>query len=133
MSNIFRVTVFHSGGGGSILNRLRPHYHLAATSGINTSNNRLSPGAVISPTKHQRNNILSILAGGPRSVIGGGLVDSVPSGGGNDQLLATMCGPSDDVMVAAGDEDDVDAARANAVYGLYDAAAAVAAAASGTG
>ncbi|XP_021915828.1 uncharacterized protein LOC110827939 isoform X2 [Zootermopsis nevadensis] len=122
------TSVFHSGGGGSILNRLRPHYHLAAPSGISTSNNRLSPGAVISPTKHQRNNILSILAGGPRSVIGGGLttVDSVPSGGGNEQLLATMCGASDDVMVAAGEEDDM----ASAVYGLYDAAAAVA---SGTG
>lgn len=132
LRNIFRVTVFHSGGGGSILNRLRPHYHLAAPPGISTSNSRLSPGALISPTKHQRNNILSILAGGPRSVIGGGLttVDSVQSGGGNEQLLATMCGASDDVMVAAGDEDEVDAAR---VYGLYDAAAAVAAAASGTG
>lgn len=61
-------------------------------------------------------------------MIGGGLttVDSVPSGGGNEQLLATMCGASDDVMVAAGEEDDM----ASAVYGLYDAAAAVA---SGTG
>jgi hypothetical protein len=127
---MFWITVFHSGGGGSILNRLRPHYHLATTPGLNAANNRLSPGAVLSSTK-QRNNILSILAGGPRSVIGGGLttVDSAQSGGESDQLLATMCGVADD------DEDEVNAARASAVYGLYEnyAAAAVAAAASGTG
>ncbi|PNF25703.1 hypothetical protein B7P43_G15606 [Cryptotermes secundus] len=131
------TSVLHSGGGGSILNRLRPHYHLAATPGINTANNRLSPGSILSSTKHQRNNILSILAGGPRSVIGGGLtaVDSPQSGGGNEQLLATMCGATDDVIVSAGDEEEVNTAPASAVYGLYEnyAAAAVAAAASGTG
>ncbi|PSN34072.1 hypothetical protein C0J52_24574, partial [Blattella germanica] len=59
-----QIPVFHAAGGGSILNRLRPHPHLA-TPNINAANNRLSPGAV----KQQRNNILSILAGGPRSVL----------------------------------------------------------------
>ena len=126
----FCVTVLPSGGGGSILNRLRPHYHLGTTPGVGTGNNRLSPGAILSPPKH-RNNILSILAGGPRSVIGGGVtaVDSTQSGGGSEQLLATMCGSADDVMVTAGDEE-VNATPASTLYGLYEnyAAAAVAAA-----
>ncbi|PSN35301.1 hypothetical protein C0J52_20472 [Blattella germanica] len=103
-----QLPVFPAGGSGSILNRLRPHQ--IAAPGINTTNNRLSPGAV----KQQRNNILSILAGGPRSVTTG-----------TDQIL----GP--EVVMATGEED-----RTSAVFGLYDnyaAAAAVAAAATGTG
>ncbi|XP_069678382.1 uncharacterized protein [Periplaneta americana] len=129
------TSVFHAAGGGSILNRLRPHHHLATTPGITTANNRLSPGSVLT-SKHHRNNILSILAGGPRSVIGGSLtaVDGAPSAGSGEQLLATMCGGTDDVMVTAS-EEDVNAARASAVYGLYEtyAAAAAASAATGTG
>lgn len=135
--NISYVTVLPSGGGSSILNRLRPHYHhLATTPGVSTGNSRLSPGAILSSAKH-RNNILSILAGGPRSVIGGGVmaVDSTQSGGGSEQLLATMCGTSDDVMVTARDEEEVTVTPASALYGLCEnyAAAAVAAAAAGTG
>jgi hypothetical protein len=46
-----------------------------------------------------------------------------------------MCGATDDVMVTPGDEEEVNTAPAPTVYGLYEnyAAAAVAAAASGTG
>lgn len=120
------------GGGGSILNRLRPHYHLATTPGVGTGNNRLPPGTILSPTKH-RNNILSILAGGPRSVIGGSLttVDSVQSGAGSEQLLATMCSSTDDAMVTAGDGEEVNATPAAALYGLYENYAAAAAAGTG--
>ncbi|KAJ9587897.1 hypothetical protein L9F63_018678, partial [Diploptera punctata] len=119
--------VFHAAGGGSILNRLRLHQHLA-TPALNAANNRLSPGAVISSAKHPRNNILSILAGGPRSVN-----LTTEAGGGNEPLLATMCGATEEVMVPAGEEED--AARASSVYGLYEnyAAAAVAAAATNSG
>ena len=66
-------------------------------------------------------------------MIGGNL--TAEAGSGNEQLLATMCGGADDVMVTAGEEEDVNAARASTVYGLYEnyAAAAVAAAATSTG
>ena len=103
-------------------------HHLAAPA-LNATNNRMSPGAVLSSAKHQRNNILSILAGGPRSVIG------AESGSGNEQLLATMCGGTEEVMLPTSEEDDVSAARASTVYGLYEnyAAAAVAAAATNSG
>ena len=134
--NVSCVTVLPSGGGSSILNRLRPHYHhLSTTPGISTGNNRLSPGAILSSAKH-RNNILSILAGGPRSVIGGGVmtVDTTQSAGGSEQLLATMCGSADDVMVTGRDEEEVNVTPASALYGLCENyAAAAVAAATGTG
>jgi hypothetical protein len=46
-----------------------------------------------------------------------------------------MCGATDDVIVTAGDEEEVKTAPASTVCGLYEnyAAAAVAAAASNTG
>ncbi|XP_067005089.1 KH domain-containing, RNA-binding, signal transduction-associated protein 1 [Anabrus simplex] len=95
---------------GSILNRLRAP--LAA--GITTPTSRLSPGGGVLSKQH-RNSILSILAGGPRTLI-----------------AATQDGGAEQVMVCE-DEDAVPTPQAP-VYSLYDNyAAAAAAAVSGTG
>ena len=69
-------------------------------------------------------------------MIGGGVmtVDSTQSGGSSEQLLATMCGSADDVMVTGRDEEEVNVTPASTLYGLCENyAAAAVAAATGTG
>nr|CAD7439738.1 unnamed protein product [Timema bartmani] len=113
---------------GSILNRLRP---MVTAPTLAPTNPRLSPSSL---TKHHRNNILSILAGGPRSVYG------VARGPGD---IATMEGaPTEPMLMCAttGGEDSSQAPDEDVtmgvtsqpinMFGLYENYAAVAAAAS---
>nr|CAD7575890.1 unnamed protein product [Timema californicum] len=121
------TTVFPGHPTGSILNRLRP---MVTAPTLAPTNSRLSPSSL---TKHHRNNILSILAGGPRSVYGvaRGPGDAAPMDGAPTEPMLVCANTGGEDSSQAPDEDvtmGVPSQPLN-MYGLYENYAAVAAAA----